>query len=339
MKIIKQSHVLYKEFNSEIPPTEKELIQKIGSSSRICYKSEDKAKEDETGFVKNLIKRGHNSCLEMASISILVSLECQYRKDLLKFISMEIPYLKIDLINTKNNWKFLVSGSIRSFRELLTKREYKYEIVFSMINNLLINQYPILFEDIEKIDDVNYEICEIDLINVNAYQSTYPDYFTNEIYKRHTFQGVKFITNRAVSHELVRHRPNGLLQESQRYCCYNLDKFGNEITFIQPSAFPYLMEEAGYADWKETMEFCESKYFKALERGASAQAARTMLPNSCKTEIIVYTDLRQWEHIFKMRAINPAAEPSMKEAMIPVYKQFKILYPKLFNNLQVKICN
>jgi thymidylate synthase (FAD) len=129
-----------------------------------------------------------------------------------------------------------------------------------------------------------------------------------------------------VTHELVRHRPCSFLQESQRYCRYSQDKFGNQVTFIRPLFFTLGSTE--YKLWQQAMEETESLYLKLLET-STPQAARTVLPNSCKTEIIVYCNLAEWRHICRLRT-SPAAEPSMREVMIPLETEIQKRYPQLF---------
>ncbi|MEN8200681.1 MAG: FAD-dependent thymidylate synthase, partial [Thermodesulfobacteriota bacterium] len=140
---------------------------------------------------------------------------------------------------------------------------------------------------------------------------------------KHRFCGVLFTVNRAVTHEIVRHRPCSYLQESQRYCRYSQDKFGNQVTFIKPMFYDEGSEEYGL--WQQAMEESEKIYLKLLE-SSTPQAARTVLPNSCKTEIIVYCNLEEWRHIFSLRT-TPAAEPSMREVMIPLEKEMRERYP------------
>jgi len=129
-----------------------------------------------------------------------------------------------------------------------------------------------------------------------------------------------------VTHELVRHRPCTFLQESERYCRYSADKFGNEVSFIKPVFFEPQSEE--FAIWRQSMEAMEQQYFRLLET-STPQAARTVLPNSCKTEIIVYTNLLEWRHIFNLRTAA-AAEPSMREVMIPLQQAMQDRYPSIF---------
>ena len=144
---------------------------------------------------------------------------------------------------------------------------------------------------------------------------------------KHRHIAVKFIVNRAVTHEVVRHRPCSFLQESQRYCRYSDDKFGSEVTFIQPMFFAEDSPE--YALWEKAMLETEQLYLKLLET-STPQAARTVLPNSCKTELIVYANLEEWRHIFSLRTTK-AAEPSMREVMIPLQEDFQHRFPSIFS--------
>ena len=142
---------------------------------------------------------------------------------------------------------------------------------------------------------------------------------------RHRYIGVKFVVNRAVTHEIVRHRPCSFLQESQRYCRYSQDKFDNQVTFIKPMFYIEGTEE--YKLWTQAMAETEKIYLRLLET-STPQAARTVLPNSCKTEIIVYCNLEEWRHIFRLRTTK-AAEPSMREIMVPLAMELNKRYPVL----------
>ena len=152
------------------------------------------------------------------------------------------------------------------------------------------------------------------------------DQFYSHNLSIHRYIAVKFIVNRAVTHEIVRHRIASYLQESQRYCNYSGDKFGNEVTFVKPVFFAE--ESAEYRLWQQAMLAAEQQYLQLLQT-AAPQAARTVLPNSCKTEIIVYANLEEWRHIFKLRC-SKAAEPSMREVMIPLHEAFQNRFPAAF---------
>lgn len=143
---------------------------------------------------------------------------------------------------------------------------------------------------------------------------------------------VRFIVDRGVSHELVRHRLASFSQESTRYCNYSKDKFGGEITVIDPfPAFPDMSYEC-WAEWKLGCEHDERSYFKMLELNAKPQLARSKLPTSLKTEVVMTANPREWRHVFKLRCAE-AAHPQMREVMLPLRAEFIGRWPALFGDL------
>lgn len=143
---------------------------------------------------------------------------------------------------------------------------------------------------------------------------------------------VLFVCDRGVSHELVRHRVASFSQESTRYCNYSKDKFGNEITFIDPrGAFPE-MSESRFSMWSEAMSDAEMHYLTMVSFGAKAQEARAVLPNSLKTEVVMTANPREWRHVFKLRCAE-AAHPQMREVMLPLRDEFAKRWPALFGDL------
>ena len=147
---------------------------------------------------------------------------------------------------------------------------------------------------------------------------------------------VKFVCDRGVSHEIVRHRIASFAQESTRYCNYSADKFGNEITVILPFFFDTGMGTASnsavYEEWKTACEVAERAYFKLLEYGAKPEEARSVLPNSLKTEIVVTMNLREWRHFFKLRTAK-AAHPQMREITTPLLETLKRQIPVVFDDI------
>jgi thymidylate synthase (FAD) len=141
---------------------------------------------------------------------------------------------------------------------------------------------------------------------------------------------VKFVTDRGVSHELVRHRMCSFVQESTRYCNYSKEKFGEEITVIRPSTWNEMVLTQ-QERWKEAIRESEIAYLGMLKAGLSPQQARAVLPNSLKTEIVVRANFREWRHIFQLRALSHAAHPDMRTLMIPLYLRCKELLPCVFD--------
>lgn len=139
-----------------------------------------------------------------------------------------------------------------------------------------------------------------------------------------------FITDRGITHEIVRHRLGSYSQESTRYCNYANDKFGNEITVIEP--FYYRDRPEEYAIWKRSCEEAQESYFSLLEGGSTPQEARAVLPNSLKTEIAVTYNLREWRHFLRLRS-GKGAHPQIKEIAIPLLLLFKEIMPTLFADI------
>ena len=150
----------------------------------------------------------------------------------------------------------------------------------------------------------------------------------------HAHMTVKFTVDRAVSHEIVRHRLASFAQESQRYCCYNQDKFDGNVTFIRPWFLKYANETATTC-WMNAIKTAEQSYLALLSIGCKPEEARMVLPNSTKTELIVTANMREWRHIFKLRAIGTtgAPNPAIAEVMYPLMQQCAIVFPAIFGDL------
>jgi thymidylate synthase (FAD) len=141
---------------------------------------------------------------------------------------------------------------------------------------------------------------------------------------------VKFITDRGVTHEIVRHRLCSFLQESTRYCNYSQEKFKGEIQIIQPSTWndwPVQTQK----EWLAEMKDAENSYLRKIGNGLSPQQARSVLPNSLKTEICVKANFREWRHVFRIRAVEKTAHPDMRALMIPFYEICRSNCPEIFD--------
>lgn len=158
----------------------------------------------------------------------------------------------------------------------------------------------------------------------------------------HSSLSVKFTVDRGVSHELVRHRIASFAQESTRYCNYSKDKFGGACNFIDiepgmkldnkmknmpDDAISVIMSE-----WINAMEDAEYHYMKMLNLGATPQIARSVLPNSTKTEITITANYREWRNFFKLRVPN-TAHPQMREVTIPLLNELKSKIPVIFDDI------
>lgn len=163
----------------------------------------------------------------------------------------------------------------------------------------------------------------------------------------HSMMTVKFVTDRGVSHELVRHRLASFTQESTRYCNYNKDKFGNTVTFIRPVWFdmdnlqqilkdienPHVetIYSGNSSAWVQSMWNAERTYLNMISNGLSPQQARAVLPNSLKTTIAMTANFREWLHVFKLRGIEKAAHPQIRALILPLYQECRQRAPHIFD--------
>lgn len=150
---------------------------------------------------------------------------------------------------------------------------------------------------------------------------------------------VRFTTDRAIANELVRHRLASYAQESTRYCNYNKDKFGNELTFIIPSwaetnQFNQILTDdaEAFPSFKDALEMAEAYYMTLILKGWTAEQARAVLPLCTKTEINMKANLREWRHFFKLRC-DKHAHPDMRVLALDLLKQMHDKLPVIFDDL------
>ena len=316
------------------------VAQKIEKCARLAYKSEHKITEDSAiPFCNKLFKRGHLSVFEFANLhfGLFISKEIyenytlEDRRVFNEFVAC-MNTTQTDISSEKesyNGYCMVVSGSLRAFYELF-KRVYN--------NPIYLNLRQYFIQAIEK------EGIELDLEQTHSFKhaalweedsrygfflSLHPVFVLKILpddYKKHLKLLARATCSRAVSHELVRHRPCSFVQLSQRYVNYKGDQFTGEIDFISPVSINEKAEKdtAGYckdyATWHALCASAEDAYFRLLETNPP-QVARNVLPNSCATEIYIYASISEWEHIFRLRT-SKHADPAMRELMIPLEEEF-----------------
>ena len=145
---------------------------------------------------------------------------------------------------------------------------------------------------------------------------------------------VRFVCDRGISHEIVRHRLASYSQESTRYCNYGNDRFGSELTFIKPCFFKE--KKGAYCSWYNSMDFAECAYFDMLDDGCTPQEARSVLPSSTKTEVVMTANLREWRHFLKLRTAS-AAHPQMRELTVPLLKELQAWIPVVFDDIKEEL--
>ncbi|MCB2182984.1 MAG: FAD-dependent thymidylate synthase [Desulfobulbaceae bacterium] len=298
------------------------LAVRIENCYSLCHKSESvTSKESTSFFIGRIFKENKSYVAEMAVLTLKIDVDSE---SLVAQLFSALPkYLHIDKVEKKT---LLISGSVRAFRELFLGHG-NLKIVKG-ITQYLGDRHPLFFEDILP----SRRLLPQEGVFVEKIPLSEVETFSSDLLAKHRYIAVKFTVNRAVAHEMVRHRPCGFLQESQRYCRYSDSKFGSQVTFIKPLFYEEGSNE--YKIWEKAMLEMEKLYTQLLET-STAQAARTVLPNSCKTELIVYANLLQWLHMFKLRT-SKGADPSMREVMIPLLDDFKKLFPAVFAHLTVE---
>lgn len=325
---------------------EPSITKKIEKIARVCYKSEDKiADGTDIKMIQSLLKRQHTAMLEHASIILEVG-EQEYmlietiRSMMENMIedggeSNKKCYLRYtnECINGDvDNLHYVVSGNIRAW--------YEFMVFANSVCGLPENLYEIINDQIGQVLCINLEKFDTMVFDTYEEEEFYAKVITDittlsygERMIHETFS-VLFTVDRGVTHELVRMRDCSFAQESTRYCNYNLGKFSNEITVIEPCFF-----EKGtfaYDVWQAGCEFAEEQYMILTEEAkATPQQARDILPTSVKADIIMTTYLSEWKHIFNLRACDSTgpAHPQMKEVMIPLFKEMRDKYPFAFGDM------
>lgn len=142
---------------------------------------------------------------------------------------------------------------------------------------------------------------------------------------------VKFICDRGVSHEIVRHRVASYAQESTRYCNYN--KSG-DVAFIRPVFFAEDTPEMD--NWVDSCMRAEKTYNYLISEGRTPQEARSVLPNSLKTEVVMTANLREWRHFLSLRACGSTGKPhpQMLEVAVPLLKELRERVPVVFDDIE-----
>lgn len=328
MKIIKPSHQI---LNADENP-----LLTIEHAGRLCYKSEENITEASAEkFVNNLIDHGHFAMLEHATIYLMLN-DIMYKSFLdaispadAKYLVMSTSTCNGDIDGRTVN---IISGNVRAWFELLKNKNSTgapYWSALFAIQLLLEDYMPAVFGKLRPLDGVN-DSNQKNTINsyqrngnavLNEEELTHVLKKDSEALKRHHRISVKFVCDRGVSHEFVRHRDASFAQESTRYCNYTKGKFGSEITVIDPFFFE---ENATKRElWVNACEMAEKAYFNLIAIGTTPQEARSVLPNSLKTEIIITATESEWQHICDLRAkgVTGAPHPQMKEVMEPCYKE------------------
>lgn len=296
-------------------------IEKVG---RVCYKSEDKITEDSAKpFVERMVKSGHGAMLEHGTIYLNVP-EQTYTE------TLEDEFGKFNnpnngLLDRYRKNKYSKVNSVAADEEL--RKKYPKVRPFKLTHHYITTNLRVIVENGWE-EDLEWQ-CEP----------------TEHHEKRIT---AKFICDRGVSHEFVRHRVFSFAQESTRYCNYSKDKFGNELTFILPpwvderqlgeqnsqelliqmgslSNPTYTQEDLNELYFLFSLASSEVQYFNLINNGWKPQQARAVLPNSLKTELVVTGFASDWKRFFRLRsriAKTGKPHPQAQELADPLMDEF-----------------
>ena len=309
MKIIKPSATL---MEHNVHPYK--FIEMVG---RTCYKSEDLITEESAErFVGALVRSRHMAMLEHETLYVVASqwFMNAFLDDTIGQDKNSLKYFNITAQIGAN----IISGSFRSFYDLFWNENVKGTSI-ECLKNLLKKEYPLVFSVFDSEATNLFRDDECVVFTRDEFKLRFDG--ESDILFKHLIHTFKFVCDRGVTHEFVRHRPASYAQESTRYCNYSKDKFGNEITVILPCFFDTGMGEMTnslvYDTWKHSCEVAERDYFKLIDMGAIPQEARSVLPTSLKTEIIITAPEYEWQHIVNLRLAGAtgAPHPQIKEVM------------------------
>lgn len=308
MKIVNSSHEIWQRPGNN----ESDILRFIEKVGRVCYKSEDKITDNSAEkFVGHLINRKHGAVLEHASLMFRMSL------DTFATVKKEVGYLE-HICGFKCFLRFtanmhdeygIISGNVRAWRDFIDAN-VEWVGVIPAYTYSVIHDYPRLFP--EYASGVDREVANLfryfETITVDDLQTEHEHMVHHDI-------TMKFICDRGVTHEIVRHRPASYAQESTRYCNYSGDKFGNEITVVAPSWCE--VGSVAYTEWAASCENAETRYIWMTQQlGCTPQEARSVLPTSTKAEIVMTAPIGEWRHFFGLRT-SPAAHPDIRALTIP----------------------
>lgn len=295
MRLVEQSW----EFIDEPDP-----IKKIELAGRTCYKSEDKITNGSAlKFFNSVLANGHHSVIEHATFAFAVP--HLFYKSWDGVPCQDLAFLS----ETRVNGRHIISGNLRAWREALQKHPLNFNFVGAI--KKLQSNYPNLVADLTPGPGLTFPFATL----------KDPHEFLN-----HCYPTVRIITNRGVTHEIVRHRPASYSQESTRYINYS----SKDILFVKPVW--ELSEGAISREFIGTLKTTEEGYQDLSGLGWPPQQAREVLPNALKTEIVMTCNLREWHHFFTLRC-SKAAHPQMRALALAMLEGFWKRWPEIFDYL------
>lgn len=290
--------------------TEKDPFKKIERVGRTCYKSEDKITEDSARkFYRGLVNRKHTAMVEHAVF--LFKLD-RFQYDCLKVMN-HYKYLNF----TEDGGRYLISGNLRAINEsgAMSLCKALYDLDPELIYDGGMRYFLETYEIQGKVSVIDFS----DLKNP-----------TENEFMNHFYMTFHYVTDRGVTHEMVRHRPASYAQESTRYCNYVKEQFGSELTFCKPAHWDMLPDNVKLR-YTRAWETSEDEYARLISYGQTPQQARAVLPNALKTEIIMTACAGELEHFFDLRSrgVTGAPHPDIKtvaDMALTMYEVERAMY-------------
>ena len=296
MKILQQSA------NVLVPETPMKHIEKIG---RICYKSEDKiADGTDKKFVERMFKSKHHAMLEHYRFIMEVS-PMVYEP----LMAVTHPHIDMTHRTYAGKDRFVISFNARALTNIVEDSHAAdfgvLPMAIASIRNELI-AHIVREYDCHELFGWNRNVVHMLSTGVE-FIDNHPDAMSDEEWMIHGWMSGHMITDRGISHEIVRHREEtSFAQESTRYCNYGNNKFGNEITVIDQG-----FEDHIRSKWECAMMYFEEMYFGLLKCGLTPQMARSVLPTCLKTEIVMTAPMYEWKHFFDLRMHGTTGAPHL----------------------------
>lgn len=265
-----------------------DFFDKIALVAHNCYQVKEKDHQSNIGFIQRLIQSQHLAMIEHYSFTFEIP-----ENDYKEFLSLNNSFFHVvSFVDPFGISKFLLSTSLRPVLENLNTEDIHLK---KLISNIIASTPEEVIALFPKVDNATIYPC----FDLEANKADLPSL----VYDKMKYVTYHLVTDRGVTHEIVRHRLCSFAQESTRYCNYTKDKFDNCLTFMKP---------LGYEEWKDTYDSfyqkCCDTYFDLISKGATPDQARSVLPNSIKASIMVTCNIEEWKKIFELRTDSHAHE-------------------------------
>lgn len=292
---------------------QQDVLERIELCGRVCYKSEEKITPGSAdAFVQKLIRLGHESVLE--HVDYIVHCSAYAYLEMTRAIQCleedGVPVLLRRTVDRAMD-RCIISGNVRMWRDFMLGLAGRPFVIVPRVLQLFSG---ILFQDVQVTKGSSPQGCSL----LQPWELL-PGVET----LTHATRTAYIVTDRGVSHELVRHRMASFSQESTRYCRYT-----DEMVFMEPPFWEKDSPEHGL--WFLAAQSTESLYANLTEtHKAKPQEARSVLNHSLRTSLYMTTNLRQWRHFFRLRCA-PAAHPQMRQVALALREEAAIHHPGLF---------